>query len=240
MGCPLPFDIGNVSNSHAPYALGGLIGNICAFCRHEHFSSSKLEVEQPCYNSCWESCLDALIGKVRSLETGIKEVDDKFNALEETERKFAEMIKRVNRNKIAAKSKVVFNVQGHLFTATRKTFLQFDNTYFSALFHFQPEKGGVYFIDRDPVLFSHIIASLRDRSWIDFKGWSFEQIGRMRSELDYYLLPPWICKYEPTWDVAHDSPLTVSEEGHTVTKSSNNSHSSCAIATTPDAPSFRV
>lgn len=187
----LPHEIGSVGNSHMSIMYGaGLIGN---------GSGSRFGMtEQACRNSfSRESCLDVLNGQLGHLENCIREVDERFEALEETERKLEKVIEHVDRNKTAAKTKVSFNVRGRLFAARSETFLQYKNSYFNALLDsgaWKPDKGGAYFVDRDPALFSRIMASLRaTRSYVDSDGLSRKQIMWLRDELDYYQLPLKIC-----------------------------------------------
>eukprot|EP00026_Physarum_polycephalum_P011907 Phypoly_transcript_12155.p1 GENE.Phypoly_transcript_12155~~Phypoly_transcript_12155.p1 ORF type:complete len:331 (+),score=42.69 Phypoly_transcript_12155:133-1125(+) len=83
--------------------------------------------------------------------------------------------------------KVVMDVGGKRFTTTRDTLLSVEDTYFTALLsgHFQAEKDGSYFIDRNPKYFAIILEFLRTGQF-SVSHLNREQIENLKIELDFY------------------------------------------------------
>jgi len=154
------------------------------------------------------------------------------------------MLARVSFDKSVAKSKVSLNVGGRVFTALKDTFLWWKGTYFHALLSsdmWSPDEDGTYFIDRDPELFSRIMATLRSGNPIDHVGLSSDQVQQLRVELDYYQLPAWVSALPTRWHANRCSGcVTISEAGRTASKTVSNRLGSSVLGTTADGPSFQV
>lgn len=189
--------------------------------------------------------LNDLLEKEQQLLALSKEVDERLKTIEEKENYFNSMLGRMYRDKSAAESKVSFNVGGRVFTASKDTFLRWDNTYFHALLcndSWNVDEDGAYFIDRNPTLFDHIMASLRSGIPVDGHGLSPVEVAQLSAEVDYYQLPSKL-NYKPMkWDATRcDSAIIVSADGRTATKSSEkNVFFGFATATVPDAPIYSV
>lgn len=173
-------------------------------------------------------------------------VNAKLKELEEKERhRYSRMRGRVDLTQSIAHTKVGLNVGGQIFAASRDVFLRFENTYFHVLLQspsWGPGKDGAYFIDRDPTFFNCIMESLRSGRPVDCTGLSLEQVEKLRVELDYYQMPTQ-PHFPMRWDATNCAKeLTISEWGSTITHVAvtKNWHDGSVLATTPDAPSFKV
>jgi len=86
------------------------------------------------------------------------------------------------------------NVGGTKFSTSRQTLTQIQDTFFTGLLsgriHTFKDDDGAIFIDRDPLLFRHILNYLRNRSL------SFEEVNLkdLRSEAEYYGIAPLVKK----------------------------------------------
>ena len=114
----------------------------------------------------------------------IAQLDQKISHWESLERMMKEEVEKV-------KEKVTLDVGGTLFTTRKDTLLIVKNTFFWAMLHsghFEPDEKGVYFIDRSPKLFHHIIDFLRSGDTSFYQTLTEVDKGLLRKELDYYMM----------------------------------------------------
>jgi len=135
---------------------------------------------------------------------------------------WAARLESVNRCREFAKSKIRLNVGGTLFTVSKDTLLTCPS-FFSDSFEtgWKEDADGEYYIDRDPLLFHHVLAFFRTGHW-RFAGMSREQRALLESEVEFYGLTPTLPQL---WHVLDRSKagtsITISNEGRTCTSGSN-------------------
>jgi len=123
--------------------------------------------------------------------------------------------------KIAADNKgevVHVNVGGRVFSASKETFLSAPDSFFTNLLGseaFAKNEDGHYFIDRDPVLFPHIMTYLRTGQWFT-NCLNPDELDRLEGELDFYAMQ--LPRNWGTFDSFKSySGITLENEGHTCT-----------------------
>lgn len=99
-----------------------------------------------------------------------------------------------------------------------------------------PDDDGSFFIDRSPMFFERIMASLRSGNPIDNSGLSFDEAVQLRHDVDYYQLPSGIFTMPTIWDACHcSSKVVISKDGRTVTANGDFLNNGGAVlATTPN------
>ena len=126
---------------------------------------------------------------------------------------------------------VKLNVGGTVFTTLLSTLTSVPNTYFESLFSgrwvLRPQADGCFFIDRDPLVFAHIINFLRGQSVPDFSELSPRELQLLRNDAAFYNISPLLgiippppvppvsekfCRYAKFDDEFGES-VTISERG---------------------------
>ena len=149
------------------------------------------------------------------LEVEMKELHEKQVAWDAVMEKVAE-------NRAKAPKKIKLDVGGKTFTTSKDTLLQHENTFFYAMLssdQWKPDEDGVYFIDRDPSYFHHVMEHMRSGN-TRLKGLDNYQILKVREEFDYYQidLPFSPCAWNTDVGVKH---ISYAEEGNLVTRKQN-------------------
>ena len=93
----------------------------------------------------------------------------------------------------ASNSVIRLNVGGRSFCTTRATLTSVPGTMFEALLSgrhavLKDSEGGI-FLDRDPDIFEHVLAYLRDPRQLDLRYFSQQQQMRILCEMDYFMVP---------------------------------------------------
>eukprot|EP00419_Tripos_fusus_P085688 CAMPEP_0172861458 /NCGR_PEP_ID=MMETSP1075-20121228/72670_1 /TAXON_ID=2916 /ORGANISM="Ceratium fusus, Strain PA161109" /LENGTH=322 /DNA_ID=CAMNT_0013709597 /DNA_START=27 /DNA_END=991 /DNA_ORIENTATION=- len=172
-------------------------------------------------------------------------VDERLLQLEAKEAKWEKIKAEVHHQATESERRVKLNVGGRGFTASRSTLLRWEGTYFHALLgsgQWEPcGDDGAYFIDRDAGPFEAIMASFRSGEPVDFCGLRPSERKRLQDECQYYQLPNHIVFGGLHWDSSRcGSTLSISDGGHTVTKTGGDSACDAAVLATTEASGFRV
>ena len=127
---------------------------------------------------------------------------------------------------------IKLNVGGTVFTTLLSTLTSVPNTYFESLFSgrwvLRPQADGCFFIDRDPLVFAHILNFLRGQPLPDFSELSPRELRVLRSDAAFYNIsslldsippppaPPLsekFCRYAKFDDESGEECITISERG---------------------------
>lgn len=190
------------------------------------------------------------ISLVDSLTALNGEIGDRLQTLQDKESWWGSLVREVEANLDAARTRVDLNVGGRTFATAKNTLLRTEGSYFHALLgsgHWEPCAEGAYFIDRSPELFGTIMDSLRSGEALDLEGFSERQASKLTAELDYYQLSCLVplrggaTQPEPKWDFHRCSAnLTLSDDGRFATKSGPAGWNAAVLAAVPNASSFRI
>eukprot|EP01117_Protostelium_nocturnum_P008590 TRINITY_DN3085_c0_g1_i1.p1 TRINITY_DN3085_c0_g1~~TRINITY_DN3085_c0_g1_i1.p1 ORF type:complete len:405 (+),score=130.82 TRINITY_DN3085_c0_g1_i1:1114-2328(+) len=112
----------------------------------------------------------------------------RMRELEEREKKLAKLDEIMEERVKMAQSKISLDVGGKIFAASKDTLLRFKDTYFSGLLqseHWQPDKDGRYFIDRNPKNFAIVLDYLRSGA-LKISKLNKEEKEDLINDFDYY------------------------------------------------------
>eukprot|EP01117_Protostelium_nocturnum_P008592 TRINITY_DN3085_c0_g1_i3.p1 TRINITY_DN3085_c0_g1~~TRINITY_DN3085_c0_g1_i3.p1 ORF type:complete len:331 (+),score=115.65 TRINITY_DN3085_c0_g1_i3:450-1442(+) len=127
--------------------------------------------------------------RINSLSLGIeKSIGERLNELDEREKRLAKLEQIMEERAKKAKSKISFDVGGKFFAASKDTLLSVKDTYFSGLLqseHWQPDKDGRYFIDRNPKNFAIVLDYLRSGA-LKISKLNKEEKEDLINDFDYY------------------------------------------------------
>ncbi len=102
-----------------------------------------------------------LSNEIQQLDASIQQ---RLQLLNEREKRWEELEKKVELIACAAPLKVVLNIGGKRFEASKTTLLTSPDSFFTAMLcseRWKPSEDGTYFIDRNPKLFGRILDYLR-------------------------------------------------------------------------------
>jgi len=148
---------------------------------------------------------------------------------------------KIRENEAAKEKRIVLNVGGRSYAASKEIFLRWEGTYFHGLVsggHWTPDDDGRHYIDRDPMHFDRIMTSLRTGEAVDFSGLSTTEGRRLAEEIDYYQLHPNAVR----WDRLNCSTeLTITDAGRTLSKTGSKcTWNYCAVVNRADKMGFKL
>jgi hypothetical protein len=115
------------------------------------------------------------------------------------ERAALENVRAVITNRpLLPSKKVKIDVGGRIFCTTLHTLTQIPDCYFGTTFNdrweLELDDDGTFFIDRDPIVFSHILNFLRDypHSTLDTKHFSPYELAMIKKEAEFYSIQPMV------------------------------------------------
>ncbi len=95
----------------------------------------------------------------------------------------------MSKHSAMAKSRIRIDVGGQLCTASKETFLKFEDSFFFAMLSsglWEPDEDGTYFIDRSPTYFPYVIDYLRTGSPVSMSKLSKVELQCVKTEFDFY------------------------------------------------------
>lgn len=140
------------------------------------------------------------------------------------------LLQKINNSLQNSNNIIVLNIGGKIFNTNKQTLMSIKNTYFYGLMvnneKFKLNPNGVYFIDRDPIVFDRILNFLRTGN-LNINELTPYLITILNDDLDYYCLPIPL-ELQPInninflkWDNTRKSiHCTLSNNNLTVTKTS--------------------
>jgi len=180
--------------------------------------------------------IDAITNATNQTKEKEKKLEEREEALNERERKIDDLFTRIEDDAEAAKELVKLNVGGVYFCTTKKTLIQFPDTYFAAMLSSSKwaprEEDNAYFIDRDPVFFGRILSAMRSGR-MNTAGLNHEDIEALKVELDFFLLPQSVYprEREGLLQTSSSSSIFGSSFGHSSTPAFRSSTTSVFSST---------
>ncbi len=129
-----------------------------------------------------------------------RDIDLRLKILEEKERCWNAIEKKMEENSAKAKTKIKLDIGGKKFTTSKSSLLRFHNSYFYAMISsgkWEPDEdgnyivpiwsdlSGEYFIDRNPKYFDHILDYLRTGEF-STEGLDETALKKLKADFDYF------------------------------------------------------
>ena len=116
----------------------------------------------------------------------------RLDEIRDWENKHSIVLKKIEYEFEKTHNRINLNIGGRLFCSTKEVFMSIENTFFYGLIanksHFKEPDDGVFFIDRNPVVFDRILDYLRNGK-INLKSLSKYEIDILKDDFEYYCLP---------------------------------------------------
>mmetsp|Transcript_24792 Transcript_24792/g.41949 ORF Transcript_24792/g.41949 Transcript_24792/m.41949 type:complete len:315 (+) Transcript_24792:22-966(+) len=119
------------------------------------------------------------------------EMEAEMVAFDEKKAEWDALVAKVTEHATAAPRKIKLDIGGEKFTTTKETLLRFQDSFFYAMIgsgHWSPDEDGVYFVDRDPAYFRHVMEFMRsgNTSFFSLAGGEYTKV---KEEFEFYQLP---------------------------------------------------